>query len=333
MLDITAAYAHCAELSRSALGKSAPNPNVSAAIYSADGTFIADGAHVRAISQDHAEVVVLKKAGAAAKGATLVVSLEPCNHVGTTPACVDAIIEAGIAKVIYAVADPNPIAAGGAERLRSAGINVELIASKELEEIQGAWLHRIKSGRPYFVWKVAVTLDGYVAASDGTSQWISSEASRADVQVLRSQSDAILVGTGTALADNPTLQPRIVGAQLPMRIVMGERDIPTDFNLHHGDSETIFIKSHEVNVLLESISDKAINQVLVEAGPTLGTALFAAGVIDEIVLYQAPTILGSGKSWLGDLGISTLAKAAPLTLLSSIQVGPDLKSRYRVGAH
>jgi len=333
MLDINAAYARCADLSRSALGKSAPNPNVSAAIYSADGTFIADGAHVRAISQDHAEVVALKKAGAAAKGATLVVSLEPCNHVGTTPACVDAIIEAGIAKVIYAVADPNPIAAGGAERLRSAGINVEHSANKELEEIQGAWLHRIKSGRPYFVWKVAVTLDGYVAASDGTSQWISSEASRADVQVLRSQSDAILVGTGTALADNPTLQPRIAGSQLPLRIVMGERDIPADFNLHNGNSETIFIKSREVNVLLQSISRKAINQVLVEAGPTLGTALITAGVIDEIVIYQAPILLGTGKLWVGDLGISTLAKSAPLTLLSSIQVGPDLKSRYRVGAH
>jgi diaminohydroxyphosphoribosylaminopyrimidine deaminase/5-amino-6-(5-phosphoribosylamino)uracil reductase len=118
-----------------------------------------------------------------------------------------------------------------------------------------------------------------------------------------------------------------------MRIVMGERDIPADFNLHNGDSETIFVKSHEVNVLLQSISGKAINQVLVEAGPTLGTALLAEGVIDEIVIYQASILLGTGKSWLGDLGISTLAKAAPLTLLSSLQIGPDLKSRYRVGAH
>jgi len=298
-----------------------------------DGTFIADGLHNRTISNDHAEVVALKKAGLSAKGATLVVSLEPCNHVGTTPACVDAIINAGIAKVIYAVVDPNPIASGGAERLRSAGINVELIASKDLEDIQGAWLHRIKSGRPYFIWKVATTLDGYIAASDGTSQWISSEASRADVQILRSQSNAILVGTGTTLADNPTLQPRIAGAQSPLRIVMGARDIPADFNLHKGDSETIFVKSHEIDVLLQSISGKAINQVLVEAGPTLGTALLAAGLIDEIVIYQAPTLLGAGKPWVGDLGISTLANGAPLTLLDSIQIGPDLKSRYRVGAH
>ena len=333
MLDITAAYAHCADLSRSALGKSAPNPNVSAAIYSVDGELIADGAHNRTISSDHAEIVALKKAGSASKGATLVVSLEPCNHVGTTPACVDAIINAGIAKVIYAIADPNPIASGGAERLRSAGINVELFASKELQEIQGAWLHRIKTGRPYFIWKVATTLDGYIAASDGTSQWISSDESRADVQILRSQSDAILVGTGTALADNPTLQPRIEGAQSPLRIVMGEREIPESFNLRNRESETIFVKSHSVETLLEAIEGRAVNQVLVEAGPTLGTALLKAGVIDEILIYQAPILLGAGKSWVEDLGIDTLAKAAPLTLISTTHIGPDIKSRYRVGAH
>ena len=333
MLDITAAYAHCADLSRSALGTSAPNPNVSAAIYSVDGALIADGAHNRTISSDHAEIVALKIAGSASKGATLVVTLEPCNHVGTTPACVDAIINAGIAKVIYAIPDPNPIASGGAERLKDAGLSVDFIESKDLREIQGAWLHRIKTGRPYFIWKVATTLDGYIAASDGTSQWISSDESRADVQILRSQSDAILVGTGTALSDNPTLQPRIEGAQSPLRIVMGERDIPESFNLRNGESETIFVKSHSVETLLEAIEGRAVNQVLVEAGPTLGTALLKAGAIDEILIYQAPILLGAGKSWVGDLGIDTLAKAVPLNLISTTHIGPDIKSRYRVGAH
>jgi len=333
MLDITAAYAHCAVLSRSVLGKSAPNPNVSAAIYNLDGKLIADGFHNRAISQDHAEIVALKKAGAAANGATLVVSLEPCNHVGTTPACVDAIIAAGISKVVYAVDDPNPIAAGGAQRLKDAGLVVDFIESEELKVLQGAWLHRIKSGRPYFIWKVATTLDGYIAASDGTSQWISSEASRADVQVLRSQSDAILVGTGTALADNPTLQPRIAGASAPLRVVMGERDIPKDFNLHQGEGETIFLKSRDVSALIDTLTDNPINQVLVEAGPTLGTALLKAGVIDEILIYQAPVLLGSGKSWITDLGINTIKDGMSLTQISTEQIGPDLKSRYRVGAH
>jgi diaminohydroxyphosphoribosylaminopyrimidine deaminase/5-amino-6-(5-phosphoribosylamino)uracil reductase len=333
MLDISEAYAHCADLSRSVLGKSAPNPNVSAAIYNSDSKLIADGAHDRTISLDHAEIVALKKAGSAAQGATLVVSLEPCNHVGTTPACVDAIIAAGITRVIYAVVDPNPIATGGTQRLKDAGLVVDFIESEELKVLQGAWLHRIATKRPYFIWKVATTLDGYIAASDGTSQWISSEASRADVQVLRSQSDAILVGTGTALADNPTLQPRNAGTSTPLRIVMGERDIPKDFNLHQGEGETIFLKSRDVSALIDTLADKPINQVLVEAGPTLGTALLKAGVIDEILIYQAPVLLGSGKSWITDLGINTIKDGMSLTQISTEQIGPDLKSRYRVGAH
>jgi diaminohydroxyphosphoribosylaminopyrimidine deaminase / 5-amino-6-(5-phosphoribosylamino)uracil reductase len=332
MLDIESAYAHCADLSRSVLGKSAPNPNVSAAIYKADGELIADGAHDRTVSLDHAEIVALKKAGSAAYGATLVVSLEPCNHIGTTPACVDAIIAAGIARVVYAVADPNPLAAGGAQRLKDAGLYVEIIESDELKDIQSAWLHRIATKRPYFIWKVATTLDGYIAASDGTSQWISSEKSRADVQVLRSQSDAILVGTGTALADNPTLYPRIAGASTPLRVVMGERDIPENFNLRQGEAETIFLKSRDVSALIDTLADKAINQVLVEAGPTLGTALLRAGVIDEILIYQAPVLLGAGKRWVADLGIKTIKDGMLLTQISAEQIGPDLKSRYRVGA-
>lgn len=329
---IESAYAHCADLSRSVLGKSAPNPNVSAAIYDAQGMLIADGAHDRSISSDHAEVVALKKAGAAAKGATLVVSLEPCNHLGSTGACVDAIIAAGISRVIYAVADPNPIASGGAQRLAAAGVSVEYVESAELRDLQSAWLHRITTKRPYFIWKVATTLDGYIAANDGTSQWISSDESRADVQILRSQSDAILVGTGTALADNPTLQPRITGAQRPIRIVMGKREIPAEFNLNQGEQETIFLQSHNLEVLVATVSEKPINQVLVEAGPTLGTALLKAGVIDEIVIYQAPIVLGSGKPWLSELGITTLKDAMQLIHISTEHIGADLKSRYRVGA-
>ena len=192
MINISDAYAHLAALSLENLGRTAPNPNVSAVIYSSDGQLISEGAHNPALSTDHAEVVAIKKAGAATRGATIVVSLEPCNHTGKTGPCVDAIIAAGISKVIYAVKDPNPIAAGGADRFRSAGVEVEYMENAELADIQGAWLHRITTGRPFFIWKVAVTLDGRIAAADGSSQWITSEAARADVQVLRSQSDAIL---------------------------------------------------------------------------------------------------------------------------------------------
>jgi diaminohydroxyphosphoribosylaminopyrimidine deaminase/5-amino-6-(5-phosphoribosylamino)uracil reductase len=330
MINIDDAYARLASLSASHLGKTAPNPNVAAAIYSADGTLISEGAHNRLVSPDHAEVLAIKKAGEAARGATIVISLEPCNHSGATGPCVDAIIDAGITKVIYAVKDPNPIAAGGAERLKSAGIDVEFAASKELHQTQGAWLHRIATGRPYFIWKVAASLDGRIAASDGTSQWISSPESREDVQYLRAQSDAILIGTGTALADNPTLRPRIEGATAPIRIVMGGRDIPADFNLNDGKSQTIFLKSHSIDDLLKALNYIPVNQVLVEAGPELGSALFAAGIIDEVILYQAPLLLGAGKSWLENIGITTIKDAYALSAPSVTMCGPDFKFRYRV---
>ncbi len=330
MINIDDVYARLASQSAFHLGKTAPNPNVSAALYSSDGSFIAEGAHNRLLSTDHAEIVAIKKAGEAARGATIVVSLEPCNHIGTSGSCVDAIIHAGIAKVIYAVQDPNPIAAGGADRLKAAGVEVEFVASKQLLETQRAWLHRISTGLPYFIWKVAATLDGCVAASDGTSQWITSPESREDVQYLRAQSDAILIGTGTALADNPTLRPRIDGARSPIRIVMGNREVPQDFNLHDNGSETLFIKGHDIASLLEALQGRDINQVLVEAGPTLGSALFAAGVIDEIVLYQAPVLLGNGKSWLEDIGVTTIKDAYVLSAPSITACGPDFKFRYRV---
>jgi diaminohydroxyphosphoribosylaminopyrimidine deaminase/5-amino-6-(5-phosphoribosylamino)uracil reductase len=330
MININDAFAHLAALSLSVLGKSAPNPNVAAAIYSEDGTLIAEGAHNRHLSPDHAEVIAIKKAGEAARGATIVVSLEPCNHTGSTGPCVDAIIEAGISRVIFAVKDPNPVAAGGAARLKSAGIEVQYIESEVLRDAQRAWLNRITTGRPYFIWKVATTLDGRIAASDGTSQWITSEQSRTDVQVLRNQSDAILIGTGTALADNPTLRPRIDGATSPLRIVMGLRDVPSDFNLNDGISQTVFLKSHSTDELLRTMDYLPVNQVLVEAGPELGSALFAAGVIDEVILYQAPKVLGGGKSWLEGIGVTTIADAPQLSLISSEQIGPDMKFRYRV---
>jgi len=328
-MNINDAYAHLATLSAANLGRTAPNPNVSAAIYGADGALIADGAH-NSSSPDHAEVVAIMKAGAAARGATIVVSLEPCNHTGKTRPCVDAIIDAGITKVIYAVNDPNPVAAGGADRLRTSGVEVEYIESKELADIQGAWLHRITTGRPYFIWKVATTLDGRIAAADGTSQWISSEESRVDVQILRSQSDAILIGTGTAVADNPTLRPRLEGASTPIRIVMGNRDVPAGSNLRDGIGETIFLQSHDSADLLDVLESAALNQVLVEAGPTLGSALLAVGLIDEIVIYQAPKVLGAGKSWLDDIGVQSIDSALTLSLIASEQIGPDIKSRYRV---
>jgi diaminohydroxyphosphoribosylaminopyrimidine deaminase/5-amino-6-(5-phosphoribosylamino)uracil reductase len=281
------------------------------------------------MSVDHAEVVALKKAGAAARGATMVVSLEPCAHTGTTPPCVQAIIDAGISTVIYAVADPNPIAAGGAEKLADAGIAVEYRESKELSYVQRAWLHKEKTGRPLMLWKVATTLDSKVAASDGTSQWITGPESREDVQELRAQSDAILIGTNTALVDNPHLIPRGHTAR-PVRIISGEQEVPSTNRVFDSEARTISVKSKSIPELMKVLSDEGFNQVLVEAGPTLGSALMASGNIDELIIYQAPKMLGAGKEFVSRLGISTLADHLELELLSVQPFGSDIKSHYLV---
>ena len=323
------AYAHLCSLSRAGLGVSYPNPNVAAAIYSADGKLIADGFHNRAQSADHAEVVALKKAGAAARGATMVISLEPCAHTGTTPPCAQAIIDAGISQVIYAITDPNPIAAGGAQLLTAAGITVEQQKSAELEFMQRAWLTKQLLGRPLMIWKVAMTLDSKVAASDGTSQWISGPESRDDVQVLRAQSDAILIGTNTAIIDNPHLVPRGHAAR-PVRIVCGEQVVPPTHNVFDEQARTITVKSKSIPELMKVLSDEGFNQVLVEAGPTLGSALMATGNIDELIIYQAPKLLGAGKEFVSHLGISTLADHIGLELISAAQFGGDTKSHYRI---
>ena len=323
------AYAHLYSLSLQGLGVSTPNPNVSAAIYGADGSLISDGFHNRKVSADHAEVVALKNAGSAARGATMVVSLEPCAHTGTTPPCVQAIIDAGIAKVIYAVADPNPIAAGGAQKLADAGIVVEHRESAELNFVQRAWLHKERTGRPLMIWKVATTLDSKVAASDGTSQWITGPESREDVQVLRAQSDAILIGTNTALVDNPHLIPRGHVAR-PVRVICGEQEVPATNKVFDNEARTIVVKSKSIPELIKVLSDEGFNQVLVEAGPTLGSALMAAGKIDELIVYQAPKMLGAGKEFVSHLGISTLNDHLKLELLGFQSFGSDIKSHYLV---
>ena len=323
------AYAHLYSLSLQGLGVSTPNPNVSAAIYAADGSLIADGFHNRKVSIDHAEVVALKKAGSAARGATMVVSLEPCAHTGKTPPCVHAIIDAGIAKVIYAVADPNPVAAGGAQKLADAGIVVEHRESADLEFVQRAWLHKERTGRPLMIWKVATTLDSKVAASDGTSQWITGPESREDVQELRAQSDAILIGTNTALVDNPHLIPRGHEAR-PVRVICGEQEVPATNKVFDNEARTLLVKSKSIPELIKVLSDEGFNQVLVEAGPTLGSALMASGNIDELIVYQAPKMLGAGKEFVSHLGISTLSDHLKLELIGVQPFGSDIKSHYLV---
>ena len=213
--------------------------------------------------------------------------------------------------------------------LTAAGITVEQQKSAELEFMQRAWLTKQLLGRPLMIWKVAMTLDSKVAASDGTSQWISGPESRDDVQVLRAQSDAIVIGTNTAIIDNPHLVPRGHAAR-PVRIVCGEQVVPPTHNVFDEQARTITVKSKSIPELMKVLSDEGFNQVLVEAGPTLGSALMATGNIDELIIYQAPKLLGAGKEFVSHLGISTLADHIGLELISAAQFGSDTKSHYRI---
>ena len=333
--DIQELMLRAIALSENGLGRTAPNPIVGEVIVDASGKVVGEGFHNRAASPDHAEIFALKIARDSAKGATLIVTLEPCNHVGSTGACTDAIIAAGITKVIYAVKDPNPVASGGSEKLRSAGIEVvAAICEKEAEFSNRAWLSKIKNNRPYFVWKIASTLDGKVAASDGTSKWITNESSRADVQILRRQSDAILVGTNTVKVDNPHLIPRgeFAGyAANPLRVVCGVAELDKGAHVFDSSAETLHVKSKNLEELVSQLTARDLNQVLVEAGPTLGSAMAGAGLIDEIVIYLAPSLLGSGKSFIGDLGVSTINDVKALELMSTHTFDGDIKLQYAFG--
>jgi diaminohydroxyphosphoribosylaminopyrimidine deaminase/5-amino-6-(5-phosphoribosylamino)uracil reductase len=271
-----------------------------------------------------------------AKGATIVVTLEPCNHTGSTGPCTQAIIDSGISTVVFAVKDPNAVAAGGADALRTAGIKVvDGVLTKEASYANRAWLTKIEKSRPYFVWKVATTLDAKIAASDGTSKWISNEVSRSDVQRLRRESDAILVGTNTVISDNPHLIPRgeFSGySQNPIRVIFGQSDLPKDSKVFDSTADTVHIKSRDLNELVAKLSELDINQVFVEAGSTLASAMVSAGLMDELVIYQAPALLGSGRSFFADESKLTIEDQMRLEHISTEVLAGDVKSVYRIGA-
>jgi diaminohydroxyphosphoribosylaminopyrimidine deaminase/5-amino-6-(5-phosphoribosylamino)uracil reductase len=319
-------------LSENALGRTAPNPIVGAVIVATDGSVIAEGFHDRHKSPDHAEVVALKIAGEKASGATMYVTLEPCNHTGTTPPCTQAIIDAGIKSVVYAVADPNTVAAGGAAVLKAAGIEVVPgVGEDEASYSNRAWLTKILQGRPFITWKVAATLDGKVAATDATSKWITNEASRADVQKVRRSVDAIMVGTQTVIADNPYLVPHDgASTQNPLRIVCGTQELPKGANVFNDAAPTKVIASKDLKVIAAELLATGVNHILIESGPTLATAMLHAGMLDELMFYQGASVLGEGKSFVADLGISTIENAMSMQRISTETFGDDVKSVYRI---
>ena len=322
VLSADAAMARAIECARLGLGKTFPNPIVGAVITTANGEFISEGFHQ---GGDHAEVVAIKGAKEIPSGSIIYVTLEPCNHHGKTPPCTDAISKAGISKVVFAVSDLNPTAAGGAETLRQAGIEVE----SGLQEIESAfanraWLTKNAKDRPRFTWKIASTMDGKVAAQDGSSKWITGEPARADVALMRSQADAIVTSTATVKADNPLLTSKGFGKN-PVRIVMGESEISTDANINNGDAETIMINSRDAKELIALVNERGFNEVLIESGPTFGTALLRENLIDEIVLFQAPTFLGSGTPAISDLGITNISGRLDFEIADVEVIGADLK--------
>jgi diaminohydroxyphosphoribosylaminopyrimidine deaminase/5-amino-6-(5-phosphoribosylamino)uracil reductase len=308
-------------------GSTYPNPPVGAVILNAAGEVIGVGATEPPGGQ-HAEVVALRAAGEQAAGGTAVVALEPCNHQGRTPPCVDALLAAGIAAVVYAVADPNPVAAGGAARLRAAGVAVT--GGVGAEDVVGGllreWVHKQRTGRPHVTWKFAASVDGRSAAADGSSQWITGEAARADVHCRRAAADAIVVGTGTVFADNPSLTARLPDGSLaehqPLRVVVGKREIPPESNVSRGDSPTMVLHTRDPHEVIKALTDRT--DVMVEGGPTLAGAFLRAGVVDRILAYVAPVLLGGPFGAVDDLGVSGIAGAMRWRYDGVERIGPDL---------
>lgn len=327
---VDAAMRRALALGRSALGRTSPNPPVGCVLLDATGGVIGEGATAPA-GGPHAEIVALRQAGARARGATAVVTLEPCRHVGRTGPCTRALVEAGVDRVVYAVDDPDPDAGGGAGELRAAGVAVEagLLADRAARDALEAWLFAVRHGRAFVTWKYAATLDGRTAAPDGTSRWITGPRARAQVHQLRADSDAVLVGVGTVLADDPQLTVRgpdgdPVGRQ-PLRVIF-DRSGRTPVGARvRDDAAPTLLTTEAPACVLASLYEWGVRSALLEGGATLAGAFIAAGLVDRVVGYVAPKLLAGGPPVLAGAGIDTLAAAFALDIDTVAQVGPDVR--------
>ena len=299
-----------------------PNPWVGAIIVDQRGVVISEG-HTQVPGESHAEIEALRRAGDAARGATLIVTLEPCSSVGRTGPCVAAIIEAGVARVLVGTIDPDPRVSGaGIELLKASGVDVEVGIEQDSVRAQLApylW-HRV-TGRPYVVLKVASTLDGAVAMADGTSQWITGEETRRDAHVLRAQSQAVLVGAGTVRSDDPRLTARLDGIVLePLRVVLGRAPAAAKVR-------PCLEFSGDLSHVLEEIGNHDVLQLLVEGGPTVASAFLEAGLVNHIVWYQAPAFAGADATTgaLRGLSTATIAELRRGRVVDVRRIGDDIR--------
>ncbi|MEV4891555.1 bifunctional diaminohydroxyphosphoribosylaminopyrimidine deaminase/5-amino-6-(5-phosphoribosylamino)uracil reductase RibD [Nonomuraea sp. NPDC055795] len=406
--------ARAVELAAFGLGTTSPNPVVGCVILDAHGEVAGEGFHAYA-GGPHAEVVALRAAGERARGGTAYVTLEPCDHTGSTGPCTEALLAAGLARVVYAVPDPNPLAAGGGERLRAHGVEVAHgLLGEEAERVNAAWLTSVRLGRPHVTWKFAATLDGRSAAADGTSKWITSPQARQDVHRLRATSDAIIAGIGTVLADDPLLTARpaeavpdnrpvdgpddgpddrrdggrdggpddgrdgrpedgpdrgrdgglggVMREQLaearrrarpPLRVVVdsGART-PAGARVLDGAAPTLVAIADttrtglaaelvrlpyrpdglDLHALLAELRRRGVVSVFLEGGPTLAGSFVRQGLVDRVVAYVAPALLGSGRAALGQAGVSTIAGIHSFVFEEVSMIGPDLRLTARPGS-
>jgi diaminohydroxyphosphoribosylaminopyrimidine deaminase/5-amino-6-(5-phosphoribosylamino)uracil reductase len=296
------------ELAERGRGTTYPNP-LAGAVIVRDGEVVGEGWHDRA-GGPHAEIVALRAGGDRARGATVYVSLEPCTGHGRTPPCVDALIDAGVGRVVAASADPDPENAGGLDRLRAAGIEAELIDTFEARRQNEAWRTWVSQGRPFVTYKVAVTLDGRVTLP--RSRWISGGESRRLVHELRAASDAVAVGMGTVRADDPQLTARGVDApRQPRRLAFGSSPLP--------DGSELELRSGPLDEELRALAGEGVQSLLLEGGPTLATSFLAAGLVDKLLVFVAPVVGGDGPRFLG-----RLEAPIPLSRLSARPVGDDI---------
>jgi diaminohydroxyphosphoribosylaminopyrimidine deaminase / 5-amino-6-(5-phosphoribosylamino)uracil reductase len=296
------------ELAERGRGTTHPNPVVGAVVVR-DGAVVGEGWHERA-GGPHAEVVALDSAGDQARGSTLYVTMEPCAHHGRTPPCVDAVLTAGVTKVVAGSLDPDRVSGGGLKRLRTAGLEVELADAFEARVQNEAWRTWVTEERPFVIYKAAATLDGRVSVPG--SRWVSGEESRRLVHQLRATVDAVAVGMGTVRADDPRLDARGVdAARQPRRLAFGSGPLP--------EGSPLELRTGSLQAELKSLGEEGVQSLLLEGGPTLATAFLEHGLVDKLLVFVAPRLSGSGPSILGDL-----SQPLELTRVTAQRSGEDV---------